>query len=492
MRYLRAQFDRQSIIKGGSATAVENDSVLRARHERVHNFLLVPFRYECLILSGMTICLDALLHNVTILPLRALLSIKCSVWSNICFILRFRKKRHPCLTQDVLKVLLISFNLLMLSWVDSSRIYHLIRGQSVIKLYVIYNVFEVFDKLCCSFGLDTLEAMFSPIFGVKTDLSLENSLSPTVFKPLSSKIKSTEKVESKYSKTFQKNSPNVSGHQNSMSKSTAETAKRENSYEAIIQDTGTIQETEFSTVNPILHFCIAIGYVFMHTLILLLQAITLNVSINSFSNSLLTLLVSNQFVEIKSAVFKRFERENLFQLSCADIVERFHLCAYVIILAARNLTAYGSDSLEFHTIAENLLIPLFVVLATEIIVDWLKHAFITKFNHINPVVYLRFVDSLAREFQEGAHGTFLDQSPAISRRIGFSTLPLTCLIIYVIQQSIKAAQIECNLYSITIMVLLYLAIFSIKIRLGILLMSPPHQMLQIRSPLNSTAFPIKK
>lgn len=56
-------------------------------------------------------------------------------------------------------------------------------------------------------------------------------------------------------------------------------------------------------------------------MVLFYQAITLNVSINSFSNALLTLLVSNQFVEIKSSVFKKFEKENLFQLSCAGKVD---------------------------------------------------------------------------------------------------------------------------------------------------------------------------
>lgn len=45
--------------------------------------------------------------------------------------------------------------------------------------------------------------------------------------------------------------------------------------------------------------------------------ISLNVAINSYSDSLLSLLISNQFSEIKSTVFKKFERENLFQISCA-------------------------------------------------------------------------------------------------------------------------------------------------------------------------------
>lgn len=45
--------------------------------------------------------------------------------------------------------------------------------------------------------------------------------------------------------------------------------------------------------------------------------ITLNVAINFYSNALLSLLISNQFVEIKQSVFKKFEKENLFQLTCS-------------------------------------------------------------------------------------------------------------------------------------------------------------------------------
>lgn len=47
------------------------------------------------------------------------------------------------------------------------------------------------------------------------------------------------------------------------------------------------------------------------------QMISLNVAVNSFDHALLTLLVSNQFVEIKGSVFKKFEKDNLFQITCA-------------------------------------------------------------------------------------------------------------------------------------------------------------------------------
>ena len=36
-------------------------------------------------------------------------------------------------------------------------------------------------------------------------------------------------------------------------------------------------------------------------------------------------------------------------------------------------------------------------MVSEMLVDWLKHAFITKFNHIRPSVYERYKDVLCRD-----------------------------------------------------------------------------------------------
>jgi hypothetical protein len=36
-------------------------------------------------------------------------------------------------------------------------------------------------------------------------------------------------------------------------------------------------------------------------------------------------------------------------------------------------------------------------MVSEMLVDWLKHAFITKFNHIRPSVYERYTDVLCRD-----------------------------------------------------------------------------------------------
>ena len=49
---------------------------------------------------------------------------------------------------------------------------------------------------------------------------------------------------------------------------------------------------------------------------------TLNVAINSADQALLTLLISNNFAEIKTSVFKKFDENNLFQVASSDVTER--------------------------------------------------------------------------------------------------------------------------------------------------------------------------
>jgi hypothetical protein len=66
-----------------------------------------------------------------------------------------------------------------------------------------------------------------------------------------------------------------------------------------------------------LPFVVRVNDVVIHTSMLFFQVVTLNVAVNSYSNALLSLLMSNQFVEIKGTVFKKFEKENLFQMACA-------------------------------------------------------------------------------------------------------------------------------------------------------------------------------
>ena len=85
--------------------------------------------------------------------------------------------------------------------------------------------------------------------------------------------------------------------------------------------------------------------------------------------------------------------------------------------------------------------PVLTVMLSETLVDWLKHAFITKFNHIRPSVYERYKDVLCRDLASGSrlgarkHG-YVDQSPVVARRLGFASLPLAVLTILIGTQAV--------------------------------------------------------
>ena len=425
--------------------------------ERLQNFLLLPPQLEQVLWFGALACLDAWLFSFTILPLRFLkaLSILGRSWGqNLAMEIRFvgafiyagtgrmwrrRRRREsidgsaapkststasipgdwtatpkaaieeastatpstpelnrkfrrasgqkhrrtksvpsalrPDHKADILKGLLIIISCIILMYFDASRMYHGIRGQAAIKLYVIYNVLEVCDRLFSALGQDILECLFSK-----------------------------ESLERK-------------------------------------------PDGRSKVLRPLWLFILALCYNLVHATALFYQVITLNVAVNSYSNALLTLLMSNQFVEIKSTVFKKFEKENLFQLTCADVVERFQLWLMLMIIASRNIietgglgvgngesatssSAIGGSSIlpkSFTMFPEwtgQVMGPFFLVLGSEMLVDWIKHAYITKFNNTKPAIYGRFLDVLAKDYYSNA---FVDQN--LTRRLGLPVIPLACLFI---------------------------------------------------------------
>jgi len=305
---------------------------------------------------------------------------------------------------DILKGFLIVCTCLILMRFDASRMYHWIRAQAAINLYVIYNVLEICDRLFSAIGQDILECLFS-----------------------------RETLERK-----------LDGHS--------------------------------KILRPFWLFLLALIYTVVHATSLFYQAITLNVAVNSYSNALITLLISNQFVEIKSTVFKKFEKENLFQLACADIVERFQLWLMLTIIASRNIVETGGLSRGLSALSpspsmftadsaisssnqltrampprsspsilprsfelvpaffnsltayaptmSHIFGPFLLVLGSEMLVDWLKHAYINKFNNTRPTIYGRFLDVLAKDYYSNA---FADQN--LTKRLGLPVIPLSCLFI---------------------------------------------------------------
>jgi hypothetical protein len=141
--------------------ATDFDSHQELKWERVSNFLSMPLAMEkacvlrfhiatCFHASvprtqiigfGFILCFDSFLYTFTILPIRFFPAFLRFVVQS----LSFSPPPIPASQKaDILRMaLLASSVLILIPLTDASKIYHSIRGQDTIKLYVIFNALEV-------------------------------------------------------------------------------------------------------------------------------------------------------------------------------------------------------------------------------------------------------------------------------------------------------------------------------------------------------------
>ncbi|XP_077230765.1 protein POLLEN DEFECTIVE IN GUIDANCE 1-like isoform X2 [Tasmannia lanceolata] len=328
MEKLPLKYFMEEISAGNSlriTTSVGNEK----KRQRVYNTMFhVPWRCELLIDVGFLVCLDSFLSLLTIMPARIVMKF----WR----FLKNKQFQRPCAAEmsDFGCFVVLACGIIILEATDISLIYHIIRGQGTIKLYVVYNVLEVFDKLCQSFGGDVLQVLFNSAEGV-------SSCSP--------------------------------------------------------------ENMAFELMRFILDQTIAVVAFTVHSFVLLAQAITLSTCIVAHNNALLALLVSNNFAEIKSNVFKRLSKENLHNL---------------VYFAQNILEAEGP---WFGSFLTNALL----VFLCEVVIDLIKHSFLAKFNEIKPVAYSEFLEHLCKQT--------LNIEPEDGRRnLTFVPLAPACVVIRVL------------------------------------------------------------
>lgn len=365
-----------------------NEAKYTEQRERVYTCMRIPKELEKLMLFGFFLCLDAFLYIFTLLPLRVLLALLRLLTLPCC---GFSGSRllQPAQVCDLLKGLILVLCFCMMHYVDYSMMYHLIRGQSVIKLYLIFNMLEVADRLFSSFGQDILDALYWT---------------------------ATEPKE----------------------------RKRDN-------------------IGVIPHFIMAVFYVFFHSILVMVQASTLNVAFNSHNKSLLTIMMSNNFVEIKGSVFKKFEKNNLFQMSNSDIKERFTSYVLLLIVCLRNMEQFAWKLDHLWVMFHDVL----MVVISEVAVDIIKHAFITKFNDITADVYSEYRASLAFDLLSSRQkNACTDYSDSVARRMGFIPLPSAILLIRVVMSAVKVQ----GALAYTCVFLLYLGLLALKVLNSIVLL----------------------
>ncbi|XP_075146286.1 protein TAPT1 homolog [Haematobia irritans] len=335
-----------------------------ARRKKIYSFMRIPRDLERFMVYGIMQCADSFLYIHTFLPVRFALAVWGMLTRPIASCLGLRRRTQRLLTPaeicDLLKgSIWIAVTLLMLS-VDTNRVYHIIKSQSIIKLYLFYNMLEVGDRLLSAFGQDTIDALFW-----------------TATEP--------------------------------------KTSKREH-------------------FGLITHILFTLIYVVLHSFLIMFQATTLNVAVNSNNKGLLTIMISNNFVELKGSVFKKFDKNNLFQLTCSDVRERFHLSVLLFIVMIQTMKEFDWSITQFCV----MLPDCFSVLITEILIDWIKHAFITRFNELPECIYREYTTSLAYDMtQTRQKHAFSDHSDLVARRMGFIPFPLAVVLIKAIYSAVS-------------------------------------------------------
>lgn len=167
-------------------------------------------------------------------------------------------------------------------------------------------------------------------------------------------------------------------------------------------------------------------------------------------------MMSNNFVELKGSVFKKFDKNNLFQLTCSDVRERVHLSVLLFVVVIQTMK-------EFHWTLDRLYVLMpdcACVLMVELLIDWLKHAFITRFNELPSDVYQEYTISLAYDMtQTRQKHAFSDHSDLVSRRMGFIPYPLSIVLIRALYTCIPFN----NGAAIVLVAVAFVTVFSFRV-----------------------------
>lgn len=204
---------------------------------------------------------------------------------------------------NFMKIIIISH--IIINQVDTSRLYHLIKLQSYMKIFALINFLQMIEKL-----------------------------TSTILVDITTEQKNTEKSKGKN--------------------------------------------------NIILDFFIQLPILFLNSLVIIMQALTYNVIINSKGNSKLnTLLITISFNKLKSSTFKRFNGSSLFQVILQDGNDRFQLNVALFIVLIKNY---------FHF---NKILILILVTTTT---DWIQQIFIVRYNNIEIDVYNTYKEVLMQDY----------------------------------------------------------------------------------------------
>lgn len=341
--------------------------------------------------------------------------------------------RRRCTTRELM-AMGIMFCCLIVYWVCNSSttqlysyLYHAVRRTSFIKLVIIFSMLDVLDKALSSFSQDTLEIFYAVVEdkviewnGKRKQKARQAKKNKDEKDPNTGSTKMGSKKEGRPSTSSRSKaslssdtathctrsrrigesrqlsianvttpgSPrNEMSGANTLAEGPAETLDTASGAPSPSRLPRRREESPFRVVDdpPVFSHTLLLGTglaallsVALHSLSLLLMAVSLNVAINSDANSFLALLVSNNFNELKSNIFKKYSAESFHALCVVDAIERLQYVFLFIVLIMQYMTEHVNPMVIVYAL---------VILTTEVFIDFSKLLFCCKFNAIPLAVF---------------------------------------------------------------------------------------------------------
>ncbi|CAK9083708.1 unnamed protein product [Durusdinium trenchii] len=365
----------------------------------------VPLRLEKVLAFGFLLCFDILLHELSFTPLQVL----CALLRQVFRTNRASRRAAPAVTItekcDLIRLSLLLANVALQSmFFSNSWVYHYIRGESFLKLYVFFNMLELAERWLRSVGVDLFDLLAARATGASGGAG---------------------------------------------------------------------------AVELLPQYLLVLSYCFIHSSMHMLRVLLLTVAINTSSSAVFLIIVTNNFAEIKSTVFKRYEVKSLFPIITSDMVERFYLALDILFVLLRLATSDRRGLASAVQITSWLLLLVGIELGT----DWVKFCLIMKFSEL-PVSVLEnyqqvlIADLLVCRMPHTARDARPPSLPCmpfrgvqsfshvVARRIGFSGLPLSTLVL----SHLLHANLACQGPGVLLYLLLALILTLAKVLLSVLLL----------------------
>ncbi|KRH93379.1 putative transporter [Pseudoloma neurophilia] len=327
----------------------------------------------------------------------------------------FRKQNGQS-KRDTLKAFTVILCFLLLRCLYTDKIYHILKVQSLIRLYVLFGVLELAEKLLETLVDDfaiAIDETVGTVKNVEDHVSLNEStvISTERFAEIMS-ISKEQTTGQKNDRTtdfnrkttdfnrkttdLNRKTPDLNHKTTDLNRKTPDFNRRDTSHlnsenrKPTDLNSENLKTQNFNLKNetaPLTKLILILFFITVtlgHTLILYFQYLVVLLSLNSSTSVLYSLIISLQFIELRGNVTKKGDKNTLFTMIDNDGLKRFNLSLYLLIgFLMRSFECSSIGWFEF-------LEPSLIIFSLKISIDWIKHSFFCRYNKIDPSNYTKY------------------------------------------------------------------------------------------------------